>query len=179
MSYNHSTTDEFTSNLFPEVKIILRKMTEKRRLELRKLISEPNRRIRDIFREQAQLEKEPEATRDFAKILELSDEYEQLMLEKVNPSWITWGTKQIIGLEVEGKPLAVEDWADWPSALFDEVLTAIKAEAELGSTARKNFASDTISGELADQSQKPTIVPSVERRGGGGTEIAPSITLAG
>lgn len=84
--YNHNTANEFQSELFPGVNIILRKMTEGRRLELRKLIGEPNRKIRDILREQALLEKEPEETRDVHRWLTLQDEFDGLMLEQINPS---------------------------------------------------------------------------------------------
>jgi hypothetical protein len=129
-------------------------MTEGRRLDLRSKISEPNRRIREILKEQAAIEGQSEETRDSAKWLELQDEFDGLMLEKVNPAWLTWGLKRIDGLEVEGKPLGVEDWKDWPSALFEEVIVAIKAESELNGTERKNSELPTTSGGQVDMSQK-------------------------
>ena len=145
-AHKYSTTSTFEPEDFPDVTVLLRKMTEGRRIELRKLIAEPNRRIREIIREQAALEVVPEETRDNARWLELQDEYDGIMVEKINPGWILWGVKQVEGLEVDDRTLTVEDWKDWPSALFNEVLEAIKAETELNGAQRKNSPSPTTSG---------------------------------
>ena len=149
MAHKHSTVSTFESENFPGVSVMLRRMTEGRRIELRKLIAEPNRRIRVIIRDQAIVEKEPEETRDNAKWLELQDEYDGIMVEKINPAWITWGVRQIEGLEVDGRTLTVEDWKDWPSALFNEVLDAVKNETELNGVQRKDPESPTTSGAPA------------------------------
>lgn len=178
MPHKHDTTRRFESEIFPGITVVLRKMTEGRRLELRKLISEPNRRIREILREQAAIEKVDEESRDMARWLELQDEFDGIMIEKINPAWITWGVKQIEGLSVDDRPLGVEDWKDWPSALFDEVLTAVKSEAELNGAERKNFESPTISGEQADLTPKALTVEHANAEGGGETETVVSISQA-
>ena len=179
MPHKHDTTRRVSSEIFSGVSVVLKKMTEGRRLELRKLISEPNRRIREILREQANIEKEPEESRDMSKWLELQDEFDGIMIESINPAWITWGVKQIEGLEVDGRSLGVDDWKEWPSALFDEVLTAVKGEAELNGALRKNFESATTSGAQADSSQSPLTVVSAEKEVGGESETATSISKAG
>ena len=179
MKHAYNTTRSIPLETFPGVEVVLRKMTEGRRLELRKLISEPNRRIREILREQANIEKEPEESRDMSKWLELQDEFDGIMIESINPAWITWGVKQIEGLEVDGRSLGVDDWKEWPSALFDEVLTAVKGEAELNGALRKNFESATTSGAQADSSQSPLTVVSAEKEVGGESETATSISKAG
>ena len=179
MGYKHDTTRRIDSEIFPGVSVVLRKMTEGRRLELRKLISEPNRRIREILREQANIEKEPEESRDMSRWLELQDSFDQLMIEAINPSWISWGVKQIEGLEVDGRSLGVDDWKEWPSALFDEVLTAVKGEAELNGMQRKNLESATTSGALVDLIPKDSTADSAGNEGGGESETVAFISKAG
>ena len=179
MPHKHDTTRRVSSEIFSGVSVVLKKMTEGRRLELRKLISEPNRRIREILREQANIEKEPEETRDISAWLERQDEFDQIMIEKINVAWIQWGVKQISGLEVDGRALGVEDWADWPSSLFDEILTLVKSEAELNGSDQKNSESATTSGAQADSSQSPLTVVSAEKEVGGESETVTSISKAG
>lgn len=179
MPHKHDTTRRVGSEIFSGVSVVLKKMTEGRRLELRKLISEPNRRIREILREQANIEKEPEESRDMSKWLELQDEFDGIMIESINPAWITWGVKQIEGLEVDGRSLGVDDWKEWPSALFDEVLTAVKGEAELNGAERKNSESPTTSGALVDLTPKDSTADSAGNEGGGESETADFILKAG
>lgn len=176
MGYKHDTTRRFESETFSGVTIILKKMTEGRRISLRELIGEPNRRIREIMREQAVLEKAPDDTRDTAKWLELQDEFDGIMIGTINPSWIKWGVKQIEGLEVDGKSLGVEDWEDWPSALFDEVLTTVKSEAELNGAERKNSELLTTSGELEALIQRASTAPPAGDAAGGEIRTVGSIT---
>ena len=177
--YKHDTTRRLDMETFLGVSVVLKKMTEGRRLELRKLISEPNRRIREILREQANIEKEPEESRDMSRWLELQDSFDQLMIEAINPSWISWGVKQIEGLEVDGRSLGVDDWKEWPSALFDEVLTAVKGEAELNGMQRKNLESATTSGALVDLIPKDSTADSAGNEGGGESETVAFISKAG
>ena len=176
MKHSYNTTRNVALETFPGVEVVLRKMTEGRRLELRKAIGEPNRRIREILREQAAIEQQPEETRNMSAWLSLQDEFDGIMLEKVNVSWVQWGVKSLQGLEVDGRMLGLEDWADWPSALFDEVLTLVKSEAELNGSERKNSESATTSGAQADSSQSPSTAPSARSADGGGIETVASIS---
>ncbi len=178
MPHNHETTRRFESETTPEVTLILRKMTEGRRIELRKIIADPNRRIRDILRSQSMIEQSPEEARDNLKWLELQDEFDEIMITTLNPSWVKWGIKQIEGLVVDGKSLGVEDWQDWPSVLFDEALTVVKAEAELNGAERKNFALPTISGEQVVSSPQSSTAEIAEKRDGGAIETVLSTTRA-
>ena len=179
MKHAYSTTRSIPLETFPGIEVVLRKMTEGRRLELRKLIAEPNRRIREILREQASIEKEPEETRDMSAWLERQDEFDQIMIEKINVAWIQWGVKQISGLEVDGRALGVEDWADWPSSLFDEILTLVKSEAELNGSDRKNSELPTTSGELGALDQNPSTAPSAKEEVGGASETVAFISKVG
>ena len=179
MGYKHDTTRRIDSVTCLGVSAVLRKMTEGRRLELRKLISEPNCRIREIIREQAGIEKVPEEERDMSKWLELQDEFEGIMVGTVNPAWIKWGVKQIEGLEVDGRSLGVDDWMDWPSALFNELVSEVKEEAELNGAERKNYESHTTGGEPAPVSPSPLTADSARSVDGGASETVISISQAG
>ena len=176
MAHHYDTSARFESELFPGVSVILRKMSEGRRIELRKLIGEPNSRIRNILREQATLEREPEETRDIGKWMDLQDSFDEIMLTVINPAWVRWGVKQVEGLEVDGRSLGVEDMLDWPSALFNEVLEAVKAEAELQGNERKNSKLASISGSPAQSIPTLSTAPSAEKEVGGETVTVPSIS---
>ena len=89
--YKHDTTRRVESEVFPGVSIILKKMTEGRRLELRAMLKEPNARVREIIREQSALEKVPVEDRDNPKWLELQEEFEEIMASKVIPTYVLWG----------------------------------------------------------------------------------------
>ena len=156
----YETTKRIESALFPGVSIILRKMTEGRRIELRSLTSEANKRVREIMRAQAEIDKKPEDERDTTTWLELQDEFDGLRIGTINPVWIKWGVKQIEGLEVDGRVLGVEDWKDWPSALTEEVLEAVNGESELNGTERKNSPSPTTSGVAVDGEIQGSTAPS-------------------
>lgn|SRR5690242_4218416 len=174
MPYKHETTRRRDSQIFPGVSFYLHKMTEGRRLDLRSRTAAHHRRVREILKEQAAIEKLPEDQRDMARWLELQDESDAIIIEKVNPEWILWGIKKIEGLEVDGKPLGVEDWKEFPSALFDEMIRAIREESELNGLERKNSESPTTSGDLEPPSQSPSTAPPVDGKGSGETEIAVS-----
>lgn len=147
-------------------------------MELRKLIAQPNRRIREILREQEEIGRVPDETRDNAKWLELQDEFDEIMLTAINPAWVKWGVKQIEGLSVDGKSLGLDDLLDWPSVFFDEVLTTVKLEAELNGAQRKNSLSRTTSGEPVDLSPNPSTASPAKEEAGGATETASSTSLA-
>lgn len=172
--HKHETTVKFESKEFPGVTAIIFRMTEGRRLKLRATIATEQRRLREIMREQSLLEKtggsEGETT-DISAWLQLQEEFDELVLTRVNPEWVTWGVKRIEGLEVDGRVLGVEDWKDWPSALFQEVIEAVKAESELGGAAKKNSSSDIISTELEQSTQKLSTVLLANGKVSGETEI--------
>ena len=174
MAHTHQTTRAFDSVVLPGVTVILKKMTEGRRIELRKLIGPFNKKIRDLLRGQAEIEQQPDETRDMAKYLDLQDEYDGVMVCEINPAWIIWGVKQIEGLEVDGTSLGVKEWENWPSAFFDEVLNAVKGEAELNGVGRKNSSSPTMPGEQGSSSPSLSIVESAKKEAGGETETADS-----
>jgi len=172
--YKHQTTRCVESELFPGVSVILKKMTEGRRMELRTAMGVPQKKIRDMRREQAIIEAQKEEIRDYSRWLDLQEEHEQLLTAVINPAWITWGVKQIEGLEVDGKSLGVDDWKDWPSALFDEVLGFVQEEAQLNGSERKNSELPSTLKELEAPIQSLSTVESVKSEDSGATETAAS-----
>jgi len=177
MPHKYIATNQFDSLIFPGVKVILKRMTEGRRLELRKSTGPFHKRIRDIMREQAALEAVPQESRDMARWLDLQDEFDEIVVTKINPTWIQWGVKNIEGLEVDGRALGVDDYLDWPSALYNEVVEAVKAEAELDGRARKNSSSPITSGAREDSGRNLSIVEPAKSADGGATETARSSSL--
>lgn len=175
MAYKNITTRREESKEFPGVVFYLRKMTEGRRKELRRLINPVNARISEILREQDMIEAQPPEERDHLRFINLQDEFDGIFLEQSNPIWIRWGVKSIEGLESEdGQPLTVDDLDNWPSELYREILTAVKAEAELNGAERKNFESPTISGKPGGGSQSLSIVQVAENAAGGVDETVES-----
>jgi hypothetical protein len=133
-------------------------MTEKRRRDLRAKVAPANGRMRDLLRKQTSVMKLPEDQRDEMLLAELQEQFDQVIGEELNPAYIQWGVQKITGLAIKGQELSVEDWAEWPSALFEEVLGAVKAESELNGAQRKNSQSRTATGEATQEVQKPTSV---------------------
>lgn len=175
MGHNYESTRTVKSEIFEGVTIYLRKMTEGRRTNLRKQLAEPNRRIREILKEQDAImatEEQARTAEQNTKWLDLNDEYDNVHAELIDPVWINWGVKQIEGLQVDGNPLTIAEMSEWPSVFFKEVMDAVKAEAELNGSERKNSESPTTSGEVAGQSQKLTIVEPAKEKDSGETEIA-------
>ncbi len=158
MAHKYDTTNRKESEILLGVSFLIRRMTEGRRIELRKKLGPTNAKIRELLREQGKLLEAPDDAQDHNRILELQDEFDGLMLETVNPTTLLWGVKQIEGLEVDGKILTLEDWQEWPSALFKEILNSVNAEAELNGGEVKNSSSATISGKPGDGSPKLTTV---------------------
>ncbi len=148
MAYNHVSTTEYESKCFPGVKAILMKMTEKRRGEIRRKLAPFTMRGREILKRQEELfAKGDRSDSDAVEIVALSDEFDEITHEKQNPAWLVWGVKQVEGLVVDGATLGITDWEQWPSALVDELVEAVKKEAELNGMERKNFESLSTSGE--------------------------------
>lgn len=175
MAYKNTSTRREESKQFPGVVFHLRKMTEGRRKELRRLLSPINARVSAILREQDIIDAAPAAERDHLKSLALSDQVDTIFLEESNPIWIKWGVKAIEGLESEdGVPLTVEDYDAWPSELFHEVLAAVKSEAELNGAERKNSELPITSGKQEGGNQSPSTAQAVESTGGGEIETAGS-----
>ena len=154
MPFEFSTTRRVESKTCPGVTIILRKMTEGRRLEIRQKLSETNSMMKDIIRQQTEIFAKPQPEQDELKLLQLQDEYDALVLEKVNPETIKWGVKQIEGLQADGKALGVDEWQEWPSILTKEVVDLVNSESALDGGEGKNSELPITSGTQEGGNQK-------------------------
>ena len=175
-TYKFETTRKRESTTCEGVTFYLFKMTEGRRLDLRKKNLAPNARVREILREQGEIEKAEESQKDMTKYAELNDEFDGIMIE-MNGMSITWGVKKIEGLEVDGKPLDVADWQEFPSVLVEELVTAVRAESDLNGGEVKNSQSASPSGGATQPNPQLSIVQPVEKRDSGEDEIAASSSL--
>lgn len=178
---NFSSKKTVRSEAFPGVEFILRAMTEGRRIELRSRLLKDSTRLTEIFSEMSHL-MENKAGMEQAeygqRIAQLQSESDGLQIERLNPEWFKWGCVSIEGLLLDGKEASPEDWKELPSELFQEILEAIKTDAELSGEERKNLRSRTISGDPALLNGKTTNVPPVEPEAGTEIGTAGSITLS-
>jgi hypothetical protein len=111
------------SELWPGVEFIIARITFGRRLELLK-------RVRDLA---VRLEYF-EAGREEKNRIEAS-----LLGAQLDRLYIEWGLEEVQGLEIDGEPATPESLVDrGPEELFQEALTAVKAECGLSEQERKN-----------------------------------------
>lgn len=163
MSFKYEATRRKESVECPGVTYVLRRMTEGRRMELRKQLGPTQAKIREVLREQGRILELPTKDQDLDRLLELQDEYDEAMLTVVNPATIKWGVKQVEGLEVDGKTLGIDEWEEWPSHLFNEILGAVQDESALNGAEIKNLQSPGTSGAQADSNPESTTVISAEK----------------
>ena len=176
MAYQYNSTRKVESETLPGVTFYLRRMTEGRRSALRAKLADHNRRIREIMKAQADLEKTPIEERDTASWMELNDEFESILQEKINPQWVSSFLTKVEGLEVDGKSVNCEDWADFPSHFFQEVLDKIKHEAELGGADEiPNSSLPLISHAQEGGAVRSTAASSAEGKDGTENETAANI----
>jgi hypothetical protein len=132
--------------------------------------------MRDLMRQQGAYMKLPEDQQDGMTLVELQEKFDQVVAEELNPLYIEWGVQKISGLAIRGQELEVKDWAEWPSALFEEILAATKSEAELNGGQRKNLQSRTDTGGPVPETPKPTSAEIAENEDSGKTATAFSTT---
>lgn len=159
--YEYTSTRRVNSVEFPGVSFVLRKMTEERRISLRQKQAEGLDKIAKIAREMAAIQREPEEVRDRQKLAELSDQWDFIQREEISPITLKWGLASMEGLSVDGRPATIDNYREWPSALFDEVLNMIAIEIGLNGAEEKNSESPTTSGAPVGGTPTSTSAPSV------------------
>jgi hypothetical protein len=177
MAHQYTSNRKIESEALPGVTFWVRKLTEGRRAALRAKLAEPNKKIRQIMRQQSELEKTPIEERDTAAWLELDDDFNSILID-INSLYIFWGLSKIEGLEVDGKPLGVEDAADFPSNLFAEIMDRVKEEMELSGAETKNSSSlPTSQGQVATEGTSGTAQSAEEKAGTGNGTVANIIPI--
>ncbi|HZT34214.1 MAG TPA: hypothetical protein VFA33_30260 [Bryobacteraceae bacterium] len=115
MTYESTITVKAKSA--PGVTLLVNRMSFARRLELM-------RRIRRLAHE--------------AQLPETADEAEEkmdaaLLAFELDRIYVTWGVREVRGLEIDGAPATPQTLADaGPEALFREALATVKASGGLG-----------------------------------------------
>ena len=119
----YSSVKVVESAVAPGVRLVLRRMTFARRVELM-------RRIRELARR--------------AEFLRAGDDPQEQMdaslaRAEVDRLYVAWGVQDVEGLVVDGTPATSETLAEaGPEELFREALDAVMAECGLSETERKN-----------------------------------------
>jgi hypothetical protein len=113
---------EKESQTAPGVTFVLSKMSFGRRVDL-------TRRLREIAQRVEFLEAGDAAEKISAALLTC----------EIDRLYVTWGLKEVRGLELDGAPATPEALAEaGPEELFREAVTAVKAECGLTDSERKN-----------------------------------------
>ena len=119
----YSSLKVFEAASAPGVRFVLRRMSLGRRIELTRQVNELSRKIEFL--------QAGNAEREQIEAVWLASEVDGVSLR--------WGLERIEGLTIDGEAATVEALLDrGPEALCREMLVAIRAEAALSETERKN-----------------------------------------
>lgn len=163
MPYIFKTTTTLPSKNFPGVMLVVRKMTEERRIELQEAVREPTRKIRDMLVKADTLERENEAV-NRAEILSLRDEMNTVVTRDLNVAKIRWGVAAIQNLCLgdEGTIATLDNVLKWPSKLIEECLDIVEKGTGMTEEEVKNSGSPSISGAGTEERREDsTTAPSV------------------
>lgn len=148
--YIFKKTTTIKSKVCPGVEIIVRKMTESRRIELQMAIVEPNEKIRELLTKISAMKAEDTTSeRNTPVILKINDEVQRIITKELNPLKIRWGVAAIKGLALgdENDIATLDNLLEWPSDLVEEVLNIVEQGSGMSEKESKNSASPTISGD--------------------------------
>ncbi len=113
---------ERESQTAPGVTFVLAKMSFGRRVELTRRLREIAQRV-EFFEAGGAAEKIDAA----------------LLTGEIDRLYVTWGVREVRGLELDGEPATPESLAAaGPEDLFREAVAAVRAECGLSDTERKN-----------------------------------------
>lgn len=119
---NYESWLERESRATPGVTFVLAKMSFGRRVELMRRLREIAQKVE--FHEAGDAREKIEAA---------------LLTSEIDRLYVTWGLKEVRGLELDGEPATPESLAAiGPEELFREAVAAVKAECGLTEAERKN-----------------------------------------
>jgi hypothetical protein len=119
----YDSADLVESVIATGVSYLITKMSFSRRMDLM-------RRVRELARRAEFLE----AGRDPGEQMDAA-----LLHAEIDRLYLTWGLREVMGLDLDGKPATPESLADsGPEELFREALAAVRAAAGLTAAQRKN-----------------------------------------
>jgi len=158
----YNSTSRYDSQTIPGVVFILKKLTEGRRLELRKMLAEPQAKMSLIMKELAKHNQLPEDQQDASVVSNLSMEFDDVLYERIHPTWVKWGLKSVEGLVIDGTTLTAENIMDFPSELFEEILNTVMGGTQLSTDQSKNSESPSTFGKLEGGRTKNTTAEPAE-----------------
>jgi hypothetical protein len=173
MNYCSKTTVE--SALFPGVSYVIRKMTERRRVQremtiapLRMKVNEGSAAIKTALDDAAN---QPAGMAD-----KLNREFGLLLHTEWYPAWIRWGVASIDNFEIDGDKATVESTIEsGPTELLEEMFLAVLAGG-LTPVEEKNSLPPGTSDAQADGKTSDSTAPPATSLDGGKIETAESIT---
>jgi hypothetical protein len=119
----YESMDRVESAVANGVSYTIAKMSFSRRMDLM-------RRVRELARKAEFLDagEDPGGKMDAA-----------LLHAEIDRLYLTWGLREVSGLDLDGKPATPESLADYgPEELFREALAAVRAATGLSAAERKN-----------------------------------------
>jgi hypothetical protein len=187
MGFNYESRTRVQSTACPGVTIVLNKITEGRRMELRKALFASSRRVRKLLADMEPIrdrirtlvaDKQAELIthEDLTQISSIREEMDEINDLDVYPQWIKMGVYSVEGLEIDGVPAKAEDIPNGPPELYQEVLTEIQKVMGLSEEEIKNLRSLFISNKSADGATNATTVESAESTDSIAPATAPSST---
>ncbi len=119
----YESVDRIDSKIARGVSYTIAKMSFSRRMELM-------RRVRELARKAEFLE----AGEDPGENMDAT-----LLHAEIERLYVFWGLKEVVGLDVDGRPATPESLADsGPEELFREALAAVRSATGLSAAERKN-----------------------------------------
>jgi hypothetical protein len=119
----YDSVDRVDSAIAAGVSYMVAKISFSRRMDLM-------RRVRELARRAEFLE----AGKDTGEKMDAA-----LLRAEIDRLYLTWGLKEVIGLDLDGKPATPESLLEsGPEDLFREALAAVRAAAGLSAAERKN-----------------------------------------
>lgn len=149
--YLFKTSTEVSTKFHPEVKIVVRKMTEDRRDDLRiKLsvaIAKLNLRSQELTSLGDRTDDEAQNRRS-----EIMTEVSTIQRSDIFGIKLLWGIKAISGLAIDENenPATVAEWKKWPSELTEEVVGIVDRASGLAPEEAQDLSSPTTSGGQVD-----------------------------
>lgn len=146
----------YESKTYPGVTFVLNLITEARRIEIWRQISEPLAEVRKLTNKVHKLEQaeqlvpkdSPEAEEIFLEKLDHADSLDQIVSTRINPVYMKSVLHSIDNMEVDDEPLTPDRIMSGPPALYVEILAEIRKQLGITEEAAKN-------SESANSSLKP------------------------
>lgn len=139
------------SKTTPGVQFTIRRMTDGVRNRLRLSLAKPLAQLRDL---QARLnsfdvpENEKDAPAEMlTAILNLNDEIQNLVASEINPHYFRAAFVGVMGIEVDGEKNPSADFfiENGPEELYNEIVEAIRDQAQMSAKEKQNLESPTTS----------------------------------